>query len=243
MTCDTLTPNSERGSALLYILIAVGLLAALSIIVAKNNRGSVATVTDQQAKLFAQEIIDYGNILASAVQKLRLRGCSDTEIGFGNNVWQYNNGTLTHAPGHNPNTPGNECEIFHPDGANATAVIMPYNKGFTIAAGAVDKGSSIVNSIDIVDVGTSADDLVLIINFVPKESCPVINRLLSSFDSDVPPEDDWTGAGIYSGSYTGSAQIGEQESAIAGKLSGCLKWPGGSYGANDVHYYQVLLAR
>lgn len=235
--------KSQQGSAMLYIMIAVALLAALSYAVSQTNRGSVSTLTDEKANLAAQEIIEYGNVVATAVQKLRLRGCSDIEIGFGNNVWQFENGTLIHAPGHNPSTPGNECEIFSPEGGNVQAKVMPSNAGFTIAPGAVAKGSSIVNAINMVDVGTAAIDLVLVTTFVPKESCTVINDLLDTFDSDVPPEDDWAGAGIYAGTYTGTAQIGEQEPEVAGKTAGCLKWPGGSYGENDVHFYQVLITR
>ena len=233
----------QHGSALFYILIAVALIAALSYAVSQTNRGNVSAVTGEQAKLAAQEIIEYGNIVAAAVQKLRLRGCSDTQIGFSNSIWSLDDGTLIHPAGHNPLTPGNQCEVFHPDGGNVSASILPNNAGFAIASGAVAKGSGIINTVDIVDVGTSARDLVLFIYFIPKNACTIINDLLDAFDSDVPPEDDWTGAGIFNGTYAGTAQIGEQEPAMAGKIAGCLKWPGGSYGDNDVHYYQVILAR
>ena len=95
---------SERGNALLYILIAVALIAALSYVVSRGQRGNTSTLTDQQARLAAQEIIDYGNDLANAVQKLRLRGCTDTQVSFENNiVTEYTN----------PNAPADKsCHVF-----------------------------------------------------------------------------------------------------------------------------------
>lgn len=239
----TTNSNNEKGSVLLYILVAIALLAALSYVVTRGNRGSVKMITDEQARLAANEIIEYGNTIANAVQKLRLRGCSDTEIGFSNNIWSYENGTLIHATGHNPSTPGNECEVFKPEGGNVSAKTMPSNNNFAIAPTAVDKGNGIINSVDVINVGTTEDDLVLFIYFVPKESCAAINSRLNTFSAGTLPADGWAGAGIFNGTYTGTAQIGDEETGIAGKTAGCLIWPSGGYGENDVHFYQVLLAR
>ena len=102
--------NPQSGSAFLYIIIAIALLAALSVAVSRGNRGSTSTMSDQQAKLAAQEIIDYGNTVAAAVQKLRLRGCTDTQISFENSA----------IAGHvNPNAPADEsCHILSPSGGN-----------------------------------------------------------------------------------------------------------------------------
>lgn len=235
--------HGESGAVFFYIMIAVALLAALSYALSQGNRGSTSTLTNQQAKLAAQEIIEYGQTVANAVQKLKLRGCADTQISFANDVWRFSNGTLIHAAGHNPNTPGNQCEVFHPDGGNISAKILPFRENLTVAPGAVGKGHSIINTIDVVDVGTAERELVLLIEFVPREACTIINDQLGAFNSDDPPLDGWAGAGIYNGSYVGTAQIGDQEPAIAGRLAACLQWPGGGYGDDDIHFYQVLIAR
>ncbi|MEM6781224.1 MAG: hypothetical protein AAF569_05125, partial [Pseudomonadota bacterium] len=72
--------RSENGSAIFYILIAIVLLAALTYSFTQSTRTSGDNLTDQQASLIASEIIEYGNTITNAVQKLKLRGCADDEI-------------------------------------------------------------------------------------------------------------------------------------------------------------------
>ena len=106
--------KTEQGNVFFYILIAVALFAALSYAVSRNNTGSTDIFTDEQAKLAAQEIIEYGNTVANAVQKLRLRGCSDTEISFENDIIDgYENGTNT------------SCQVFHVDGGDINWTSIP----------------------------------------------------------------------------------------------------------------------
>jgi hypothetical protein len=109
--------NSEKGAVFLYILLGISLLAALTYAVSSGNRTSTGALTGEQAKLAAQEIIDYGNTVANAVQKLRLRGCSDTEISF-------DDGTGIGYT--NANSPTNKsCHIFDINGAGLTYVKSP----------------------------------------------------------------------------------------------------------------------
>ena len=105
------THHSESGNVLLYILIAVVLLSALTFAVSQSNRGNVQQLSEDRARLLATEIVDYAEIISNAVAQLRLRGCSDTEISFENPIAAgYTNGTDTF------------CQIFHPDGGGITYV-------------------------------------------------------------------------------------------------------------------------
>src|SRR5690606_26138536 len=88
----------------LYILIAVALIAALSVLVSRGGQVNSGLITDQQAKIAAQEIIAYGNTVAGAVQKLRLRGVHETGISFEND---YTSANYT-----NGNCGNDSCKIF-----------------------------------------------------------------------------------------------------------------------------------
>ena len=96
--------SSERGSAILWILIAVGLFAALNYAFTNSTRTSTSLLTDTQAESYANQIIAYGNEVKSAIKRMQLRGCSDTEISFENAV----------VSGYsNPNSPSNKsCHVF-----------------------------------------------------------------------------------------------------------------------------------
>lgn len=106
----TRTHNAQQGSVFVYILLAIALLGGLTYAVSRGNRTNTNALTAEQAKLAAQEIIEYGNVVAAAVQKLRLRGCADTEISFENS---FSSDNYT-----NPNAPTDEsCHVFSPIGA------------------------------------------------------------------------------------------------------------------------------
>lgn len=104
--------TAESGNVLFYILIAVALLAALSFAVAQSGRGSIAQMNEEKSKLLANEIMEYGDIIANAVAQLRLRGCKPTEISFEN---------PEKAGYANAGAPADKtCNIFDPAGGGVT---------------------------------------------------------------------------------------------------------------------------
>ena len=105
--------QSERGNVLFYVMFAVALLAALSYAVSQSGRGSITQLNAEKARLLADEILQYGNVLASAAAQLRLRGCKDTEISFENPIL-----TGTHINASAP--PDKTCHIFDPAGGGVT---------------------------------------------------------------------------------------------------------------------------
>ncbi len=111
----------QRGNALFLILIAVALFAALSYAITKSGSGK-ASINREERLLALSELDQYNELLANAISRLVLvNGCSLIEIGFTNDVWKRSDGTLYFLPGHNPNTPGPECELFMPEGGGLAA--------------------------------------------------------------------------------------------------------------------------
>ena len=74
--------RSESGNAIVYIFIAIALLAALSFAVSQSSRSAGKGLSEDRASLAASEIIAYGDAVSKAVGQLRLRGIKDYQLRF-----------------------------------------------------------------------------------------------------------------------------------------------------------------
>lgn len=111
------TPN-QRGSAIIWILIAIGLFAALSVAFTSTSRQSTSLLTNEQASAYANQIISYGNDIKQAVKRLQLRGCEYDKISFEDFQTGY-------SP--NPNAPSDKsCHIYDNNGAGLLYKPLPH---------------------------------------------------------------------------------------------------------------------
>ena len=76
--------SSERGNAVIFILLAVALFAGLAYTFMRGAKSGQGNLTAGQAKLAAQDIINYSLTLERGVDKLMQRGCSQDELSFEN---------------------------------------------------------------------------------------------------------------------------------------------------------------
>lgn len=109
--------KAEQGSLFFYVFIVVGLFAALAFVVSSSERGSVQTITKQQASMYASEILDYATLVQDAVSKLRLNGCQENEISFERTPSsEYEN---TFSPS------DFSCHVFKPEGGGLEFYAFP----------------------------------------------------------------------------------------------------------------------
>lgn len=99
-------------------MIAVALFAALSYAVSNGMRGGGDIVTDKQAELKADQILQYASRLKEGVSYLiGYSGCSESQISF----WHDSNGDGAEDASDeyfNSNSPTNKrCHLFNPNGA------------------------------------------------------------------------------------------------------------------------------
>ena len=224
----------ENGSAIIYILIAIAMIAALTFAVTQGSRTGEGSISKEQASLAATEILDYANTVANAVSKLRLRGCSDTEISFENNIVAgYPNGTNT------------LCQVFHADGGNIN-FINKFN--------ASDEDIFFNTELRLEGFGNAFDlaELVMYLRYISDEVCLEINRRsnISTEADGTPAIADFKNGPIdtkFTGIYddlTGQVidnTIGPTPGDWVGKDTGCYKTVGGFRDGN--HFYKVLIAR
>ena len=104
-----LKTNQSSGNVFFIILIAVGLLAAITISISRSGSNVEQSGNVEQNRIQASQIQRYARAIEAAIQRLTLDGCSENEISFENNV----------DPNYtNPRSPANQsCHIFEPEGA------------------------------------------------------------------------------------------------------------------------------
>ena len=232
--------HTQSGNALFIILIAVALLGALSYAVTQSNRGGVTALTDEKAKLYATEILDYAQVVANAVAQLRLRGCDETEISFENNV--------ASAIYTNSNSPSDKtCHVFHPSGGGLSWNVP--DDGM-VAGGASADSWGVYESNEIQGIGTSGGndenvDIALFLKNITLSICLNINNRLSVDNSlGTPPGDTGIEDNSFNGSFNAENILGDEDPALAGQKAAC--YVDGGVGLNPAEqnvFYKVLIAR
>lgn len=226
--------NYQNGSVIIWILIAVGLMAALSYAFMGSSRTSTNMLTDAQAEAYASEIIAYGNEVKQAVKRLQLRGCSDTEISFENNV----------VSGYtNPNSPADKsCHVFDVAGGGLTWKVR--NEEWNSTCGGFPLYFCNEISFDAATrfPGMGTDDLLsggsveltMRVFGINQKMCEAINKL-SGIPLPVPAST--FNAGKFLGSYTSGTNLMMQ--TPSGYLFGCH-----TYGTSSPYnFYYILIAR
>ena len=206
--------HAEAGSAILWVLMAVALFAALNFAFNSGSRVSTSNLTDSEATAYANQIIQYGNEVKSAVKRMQLRGCRDTEISFENNV----------VAGYtNPNSPTDKsCHVFDIAGGGLTFNI--FNENAFIESPFNNREPQFKGAIQIDGVGTSESDLHMVVHDLKQGVCLKINNILSITNpSGEAPEDGNDINSIFTGTYSPTAGDGIGDDAGSG-LSGEKKF-------------------
>ncbi|HNQ91340.1 MAG TPA: hypothetical protein PKI93_00240 [Alphaproteobacteria bacterium] len=224
--------SSERGSALIFVLIAVVLFAALTYAISRGG-DSARNLSQEKIRLTASEIIDTGNRVSETVSRLKLRGASETEISFEYNGNYINAGCAT-----------DTCKVFAFDGGGLDWETPP-------ASSNSGEDWGFTGDLAITNVGTASADLVMILPNISRDICHRINVLLNiEVETANPPIETGTNtANKFTGVYNGGPSTITQ-AATNGKKSGCLRMEELTGTAIDggpmmgkYSFYQVLVAR
>lgn len=234
------TRHAERGNVLFYILIAIVLLAALSFAVANSMRGNVTQLSSEQARLVATEMIEYANIISSAVAQLRLRGVPETSLCF-NSPSQPAGVDYNHAGcGDSFNM------LYHPDGAGVIWARPPEAAMDTSASPDYlwhFYGDNEIENVGTTCAGASCSDLLLVTDELSKEVCVQLNAMLGvGVEGDDPPTDGGLDATLFQSAFGYGNTIGDEAGGteLAGRNAACYQKTGA--GARYV-FFKVLLSR
>ena len=222
--------HSESGNAIVYIFIAIALLAALSFAVSQSSRSAGKGLSEDRAQLAASEIISYGDTIAKSVGQLRLRSVKDTELSFAHPDADPGYGTYDDAP---------RAEIFNPQGGGVLYRTPPTLAVTNPAASYVFTGQNAVEHIGLDCATADCNELIMIIRYIKPEVCQLINHTLGYAEkSDPLPTDSDTTLTVFDGTYAIGNIISDESSFLSGKTAGCYI----DSGSGDNMYYQVLVA-
>lgn len=233
--------HTQRGNVLLYVLVAVALLAALSVAISSSMRGDTAQVEEDRAEIIAGEIVEYSNTMSSAVAQLRLRGIAAENLCFDDNGWGTDFDYDHTACADNLN------KIYHPSGAGLSWSRAPKEAMSRSDSITPDHLWHFYGDNEIAGVGTTCEeaecaDLILVVDELDEMVCWKINELLGFTEesSSLPTEED-IGETRFVGNFEYSQTIGDTSSSeyLQGRLAGCFT----NLGNNKNTFYKVLIAR
>lgn len=215
--------HKESGNALWFIMLAIAMLAALTITITRSSDSVEQSGDFERHRIQASNIMRYSKGLAQTIDTMRMRGISENDISFHSPDWGHTD--YEHSP-----PQGNENRIFSVEGGGMN---LPDINGAT--------NWSFFGNRAVQDVETAANDLIIQTE-VSKNVCLQINMLADVTNTGgEPPTDDIDAPDPYIGSFSATAGtdviIGNDAAELAGKPTGCRE-DGGSY-----YFYHVLIER
>jgi hypothetical protein len=234
--------NRQSGNALWFILVAIALLGLLGAMLMRTSSQTEETGEADRLSVAVSQLLRYTSSVTASVQNMLMRGVSESEISFANDLYQECDGDPIQAAGHNPNCTTEDCEVFGL-GGGLQALETPSALLTDDACLRWKAGSVAINTRTVADVGTAKADLVLEVFDLTEEACVTINRLAKiSMTGGEPPEDEEGigGTDIFTGDYAvATSTIGDEATELAGKKTFCLHRPSD----DTYHMYTVLIAR
>lgn len=235
--------HKESGSAILWILVAVGLFAALNFAFNSSSRTSTSVITGAQAEAYANQIIQHGNELKLAIKRMQLQGVKENEINFYNEVYSSKSGAkITYI---NPNTTNETQKVFSKNGGGITPFIAPteaiHDAG---TATQVKIGHSYFRSVEVIGTISSANDIVWVLPWIKPEVCKKINNKLgieSIWPWPIEDNAGWSANDIHS--FSGTGIIGDEDTRIISFKAFCTRQADQAGGHQPFSYKAILLNR
>ena len=185
MKMNNLSRQTERGSVFFFILIGVAMFAALSYAVTQSLRGG--TTADGASLGTAERNTTHVTDLMQYLEALKMRvfemtnvnGIAEGRLDFRNDVYLLAGGA-EFTGNNNSSCAGTEnCSVFTPYGTNGlipmTFPLAAVQTAQT-SASALANGHGRVGEVDISGVGTTAPDLVFLIQGIRPEICNLYNN-------------------------------------------------------------------
>jgi hypothetical protein len=221
----------ESGNIVFYILVAVVVLAALIAAVARTGRETITSLTSDQQRLLATEIIGYGDSMAKAAAQMRLRGTKFNQFSFASPDLPAGYGTYGSAPTH---------EIFNPSGGGINYK-QPPATAMTTAGDYSFVATNAINNVGMTCAAASCVELLIVASPLRQDVCSRIDALLGivTNDDDPPPEvaafdalTPFAGTAGYSDTVGGTSGT----TVLDQKSAACVK----NTGTGLYNFYQVL---
>ncbi len=230
--------RSQHGNALWFILVAIVLLGALTVLLSRSGTSVNQSGDVEQARIRAGQIMRWAKGIEVTLEQMKLRGISESNISFENDVTatDYTNADCT----------TNDCKIFANGGGGQT--YLAPSLGMNDGSEWIFTGANNVGTVDY-PIGTTesraGNDLILLLPDANETLCLQINRELGIGTSGMLPEDS-TGISTeaFTGTYNSTLVVLDGDGApfeLNGRSSGCFVDTNPN--PDVIYFYYVVLAR
>lgn len=249
-----MTHYTQKGNVLVIILVGIVLFALLGYTVTRTSTFSSGGLSDHQAKVYANEIINYSEKVEGAVQMMMSSGSSIYDISFEND--QLTN--YDHSP-----VVDDQHKIFHTAGGglryrppSATWLNTAYSAEDLYGEWFLTGHSCLANygtgGTSCEGDGTSVADLILFLPYVKEEVCGQINLVLNNSTSLTPPTNSTASmwgdpATKYTGAFANTGADGRIGDVFTGlQKTGCIMSAAGGSSVpveGSYVFYRALVPR
>jgi hypothetical protein len=239
--------HTERGSALLNVIIAFVMFVALTFGVVNSYRVGGTTQDNEKDVIFAGQVVQYPLNIKTAALRISAGSSRDTDVCFDTPLWGHTN--YQHGPAQPPTNNifqavGGDTPFQHPqsDWLDKSQSAQPqYGRWMftgSTCIGGVGAGSDNNCNADAIN-----SELIAILPYVRKGLCVQVNNKLgvNRPGKAQPPQDvgaAWTATPEFDGVYEAGEVIGDAAGILRGVDAGCFKGAGETY-----HFYSVILQR
>lgn len=248
MCLKSVRDRQERGNILFLILLAVILFAALSYAVTSSMRGGGKDASPEKARALASQLIQYGSLMENTVTRMRLAG-DVPEWGL-----DFDDGSGPSVSNANATCTGQSCRLFTQGSLAGNMTPLKFGEEFVdtrFRAIGPSWGGGVGTSVEfkmvqIIDLGTSAPEVIFQIQGMPSAVCKAINEMLWGNGSAYGNE-SYGSTDSYTGTLTAlppnAGVLGDEAPYFfRGKNAGCVgrEQLGQPYGGD---FYQVIITR
>lgn len=240
--------NAQTGNILILLLIAIALLAGLSMMVMRSGVLDADAVAPEQAKITAAQVMERARNVEQAVKNLLANGCSEQTLNFENPIVAgYANG----------NAPADDsCDVFKPAGGGLLWPDIPAQA--STSGNWLIIADNAVGGLTQTDDGTCSsagciDPMIMLPN-VPEAVCQQINILAGvTTGLTAPPVDagnvnaaqKWVAMDALDAASAGTPLL-DAGNVLKGRPTGCFdptNVDGVGAGAGVYYFYHVLVTR
>lgn len=164
--------NASRGSAVIYIIIAIALFGALTLILTRSNQRSDAQNLDKETiMLQTTKVLQVAATAKSVIDQMQMSGSQPTDLDF----------TVSSDAAFD--TGPNMHKVFHPEGGGLT--LSPDAQLFTGTGTNPDPGWYIGMFNNIEWTPTTDPDIVFTAYDIGQDVCKELNRRITG-DTTIP---------------------------------------------------------
>ncbi len=219
---------SQRGNAMIYVLIALALFGFLTMTLSRSNdQADGQDIDDEQAALYATELIEYVASAQNAVDMMVASGSEINDLNFVNPT----------SVGFNTTPPKHYNKVYHPQGGGLSYKGNSYDEAFFSGG---TRGWQNMTVTNVEWTSTPAHDIIFTFMDINPKLCAYINKKIT--DSIIIP----TSNAVSFNSLFRENASGTPVDFIVADCANCEGFPSlciSNSTATQFHFYNIIAAQ